>query len=129
MIIHEAAEMYLESIYVLSLHQDLVRPVDVAREMGYSKPTVSEWMAKLRDAKLVEPDTGTGLHLTEAGTSLARSVYERHVVLSGVFESLGVSPQTAADDACRVEHYISDETFEALKKHWQSNKKSIDAEN
>ena len=111
--------MYLEDIYVLSLEMDVVRPVDLAKKMGFSKPTISEWMGKLRDQGYVEPDNGTGLHLTPKGDEIARSVYERHVLLCSLFERMGVSPETAEEDACRVEHYISAETFDCMKQFYQ----------
>ena len=115
----ESLEMYLEDIYVLSLEMDVVRPVDLAKKMGFSKPTISEWMGKLRDQGYVEPDNGTGLHLTPKGDEIARSVYERHVLLCSLFERMGVSPETAEEDACRVEHYISAETFDCMKQFYQ----------
>ena len=116
----ESLEMYLEDIYVLSQKMDVVRPVDLAKKMGFSKPTISEWMGKLRDQGYVEPDKGTGLHLTERGEAIAKAVYERHVVLCGLFEVMGVSPETAEEDACRVEHYISGETFACMKAYYES---------
>ena len=119
----ESLEMYLEDIYVLSQKLDIVRPVDLAKKMGFSKPTISEWMGKLRDQGYVEPDNGTGLHLTEKGETVAKSVYERHVVLCHLFELIGVTPETAEEDACRVEHYISDETFDAIKVFMAGKKK------
>ena len=114
----ESLEMYLEDIYVLSLEMDVVRPVDLAKKMGFSKPTISEWMSKLRDQGYVEPDNGTGLHLTELGRDVAKGVYERHVMLCKIFELMGVSPATAEEDACRVEHYISEETFSCMKAYY-----------
>lgn len=118
MIIQESAEMYLETIYTLQKEKGAVRSVDIANEMGYSKPTISEWMVKLRQNGYVLVGDGGKVTLTDKGQKLAESVYERHVVLSKIFEALGVSPETAMNDACRVEHYISDETFDALKKHF-----------
>ena len=115
----ESLEMYLEDIYVLGQEKQVVRPVDLAKKMGFSKPTISEWMVKLRDQGYVEPDNGMGLVLTPAGLEIAKNVYERHVLLCNLFESLGVSPATAEEDACRVEHYISDETFNCMKAHYQ----------
>ncbi|MDO4890200.1 MAG: metal-dependent transcriptional regulator [Coriobacteriaceae bacterium] len=114
----ESLEMYLEDIYVLSQELDVVRPVDLAKKMGFSKPTISEWMGKLRDQGYVEPDNGTGLHLTPKGEAIAISVYERHVLLCNLFCAMGVSPETAEEDACRVEHYISAETFECMKSFY-----------
>lgn len=113
----ESLEMYLEDIYVLSLEKEIVRPVDLAKKMGFSKPTISEWMVKLRDQGYVEPDNGTGLHLTPKGLDIAQKVYERHVVLCELLGMLGVSAETAEEDACRVEHYISDETFARMKDY------------
>ena len=118
----ESLEMYLEDIYVLSQELDVVRPVDLAKKMGFSKPTISEWMGKLRDQGYVEPDNGTGLHLTPKGEAIAKSVYERHVLLCQLFAHMGVSPETAEEDACRVEHYISNETFECMKKYFDKVK-------
>lgn len=115
----ESLEMYLEDIYVLSLEMKVVRPVDLAKKMGFSKPTISEWMGKLRDQGYVEPDTGVGLRLTPKGEQVAKSVYERHVVLCSMFELMGVSPETAEEDACRVEHYISEETFSCMKAYYE----------
>lgn len=116
----ESMEMYLEDIYVLSLELQTVRPVDLAKKMGFSKPTISEWMVKLRDQGYVEPENGTGLHLTAKGDEIARQVYGRHVLLCKLFEQMGVSPDTAEEDACRVEHYISEETFTCMKNFYES---------
>ena len=118
MISHESTEMYLETIYVLSQKNTTVRAVDIATEMGYSKPTISEWMNKLRREGYIDPEQGRNIVLTEKGRQIAEKIYERHVLLTDLFESLGVSPETASEDACRVEHYISDETFAALKAHY-----------
>lgn len=118
----ESLEMYLEDIHVLSQTMDVVRPVDLAKKMGFSKPTISEWMGKLRDQGYVEPDNGTGLHLTPKGEAIAKAVYERHVLLCGLFELMGVAPETAEEDACRVEHYISDETFACMKAFYEANR-------
>ena len=117
MILHESAEMYLETIYLLGKESDFVRSVDIANHMGYSKPTISEWMGKLSDAGYVEIEQSGNVSLTEQGLEIAKKIYERHVVLETLFTALGVDPEIAAEDACRVEHYISDETFDALKRH------------
>jgi Mn-dependent DtxR family transcriptional regulator len=111
--------MYLEDIYVLSLGRDLVRPVDLAKKMGFSKPTISEWMVKLRNQGYVEPEDGTGLHLTPKGLEIAQSVYARHTLLCNFFQLIGVSAETAEEDACRVEHYISEETFACMQAYYE----------
>lgn len=116
MILHESAEMYLETIHVLSQEQEYVRAVDIATRMGFSKPTISEWMNKLVDAGYVQNDNGH-ISLTKEGLTIAEKVYERHVVLEDFLSKLGVDAEVAEEDACRIEHYISDKTFEALKKY------------
>jgi len=117
MALQESGEMYLETIYVLSLKSEQVRSIDVGEYMGYSKPSVSRAMGVLKKEGLVKTDESGYLHLTTAGEIMAKRIYERHTVLSDLFMKIGVSEKTAVEDACRVEHYISDETFEALKKH------------
>lgn len=116
MILHESAEMYLETIHVLSQEQEFVRAVDIANRMGFSKPTISEWMNKLVDAGYVQNENGH-ISLTAEGLKIATRVYERHVVLEDFLKKLGVSENVAEEDACRIEHYISDTTFDALKKY------------
>ena len=117
MVSSESTEMYLETIYVLKNRNGRVRAVDIATEMGYSKPTISEWMNKLRREGYIDPEEGRNIVLTEKGEALAAKTYERHTVLTALFRALGVSDEVAEEDACRVEHYISDETFAALKAH------------
>ena len=117
MALQESGEMYLETIYVLSQNSTQVRSIDVGEYMGYSKPSVSRAMGVLKKEGLVKTDESGYLHLTTAGEIMAKRIYERHTVLSDLFMKIGVSEKTAVEDACRVEHYISDETFEALKKH------------
>lgn len=119
MLSNESTEMYLETIHVLHKEQEIVHAVDIARRMGYSKPTISEWMTKLRNQGLVRMD-GSNILLTEAGEAMATKIYKRHIVLTHLFRSLGVSEKTAEEDACRVEHYISDETFECMMKYYRS---------
>ena len=114
----EAAQMYLETIYVLQQEKGFVRSVDISNQMGYSRPTISEWMNKLQENGLIVKKGDGGIELTEEGEEIAKSVYERHTLLTKLFESIGVSPEVASEDACRVEHYISEETFEALKEHY-----------
>lgn len=109
--------MYLETIYVLYQKQQNVRSIDVAEEMGFSKPSVSRGVNILkRDGYLTVDEKGY-LELTDAGTDLAMKIYERHTILTKTLVLLGVDEQTAAQDACKMEHVISDKTLEAFKKH------------
>ncbi len=116
--VHEAAEMYLETILVLKNRLGLVRSIDVANEMGYSKPTISIAMKKFRQEGLVTVDESGFINLTEAGRDIAERIYERHQVLTHILVSLGVSQDHAEEDACKIEHDISDETSAALKKEY-----------
>lgn len=116
--LQESGEMYLETIYVLSKENNHVRAIDVSEHMGYSKPSVSRAVGILKKGGYLEENTEDGaLVLTEEGRRVAERTYERHRVLSAFFEKIGVSKETASEDACRIEHTISDETFEALKKY------------
>ena len=117
MALHESAEMYLETIYVLSQHSCSVRSIDVAETMGYSKPSVSRAVGLLKQGGYLLMDKDGFLTLTEAGISIAKKIFERHTVLSRMLITLGVSEETAAEDACKIEHVISDETFNAIKAH------------
>ncbi len=117
MALQESGEMYLETIYVLSQQKAEVRSVDVAEYMGFSKPSVSRAMGLLKDKGFLNKDESNYLKLTEAGELLAKRIYERHTVLSTLFIRLGVEEKIATEDACRIEHYISDETFNAIKAH------------
>ena len=115
--IQESGEMYLENILVLSHELSCVRSIDVADRMGYSKPSVSRAVGLLKKGGYVEMEANGALHLTDAGKELAEKIYERHTILSGMLVRLGVSPQVAAEDACRLEHAISDESFRAIKAY------------
>ncbi|MBR0536860.1 MAG: metal-dependent transcriptional regulator [Clostridia bacterium] len=114
---HESGEMYLETIYILQQMKGNVRSVDVSGYMGYSKPSVSRGVSLLKADGYLTVEKDGALKLTQKGLDLARKTFERHTVLSDFFIKLGVSEPAAVDDACRIEHCISDETFEALKKH------------
>lgn len=117
MSLHESAEMYLETIYLLTQKTGNVRSVDVAEHMGYSKPSVSRAVGILkRDGLLVMEKDGT-LILTEEGTKTAKKIFERHTILTQFLEAIGVSKETASDDACKIEHVISDETISAMKNY------------
>lgn len=120
----ESGEMYLETILVLSKSQQNVRSLDIARYMHYSKPSISRAMGILRNAKYISVDDSGYITLTNSGREIAEKIYERHIVLSRVLESIGVDKETATEDACRIEHVISDESFEALKKSLSKNKKT-----
>ena len=113
--LQESGEMYLETIYILSQRSSCVRSIDVADHMGYSKPSVSRAMGILKQAGYVTADKDGFLTLTESGLDLAHKIFERHMVLTRFLTSMGVSEATAAEDACKIEHVISEESFEALK--------------
>ena len=117
MSVHESGEMYLEAILVLGKSGNLVRSVDVGEYLGYSKPSVSRAMGILRKENYITVQKNGGLVLTEKGRTLAETIDERHTVLSSMLVRLGVSPETAGADACRMEHVISDESFQAIKRH------------
>ena len=117
MSMQESGEMYLETIYILSQESSNVRSIDVGSYMGYSKPSVSRAIGLLKNEGLVLMDENGYLKLTPAGAKRAKGIYERHTVLTKVFTDLGVDEETASKDACRIEHYISDTTFEAIKAH------------
>lgn len=121
MALHESAEMYLETIYELSQQQPSVRSIDVAESMGYSKPSVSRAVGLLKQGGYLLMDKDGFLTLTESGAEVAKKIYERHTVLSNMLMALGVSKETASEDACKIEHVISDETFEAIKHHISDN--------
>lgn len=114
--LQESGEMYLETILVLSRRLNKVRSVDVAEEMGYSKPSVSRAVGILKKNGYIIMDGSGHLYLTDEGRSVAEKTFERHRVLTKVFTKLGVSTGIAAEDACKIEHVISDETFAAIKR-------------
>ena len=115
--IQESGEMYLESIHVLLKKNGHVRSVDVSEYMGYSKPSVSRAMGLLKQGGYIVIDNEGFITLTDSGLQVAEKIYERHTMLSRLLQALGVSPETAAEDACKLEHAISDESFEAIKRH------------
>lgn len=112
----ESREDYLEAILVLGQKNDFVRSVDVANHLGFTKPSVSVAVSNLKSALLLTVDGAGGLHLTDAGKALAEQVYERHQLLTKFLVHLGVDEETAAEDACRMEHVISQVTFEKFKE-------------
>ena len=115
--IQESGEMYLETILILSKEKTCVRSIDVCEYMGYSKPSISRAVSLLRNNGYVDMDDRGYLSLTDSGRAIAEKIYERHQVLSKILISLGVDEKAAAEDACRIEHVISDDTFTAIKDH------------
>lgn len=115
--IRESGEMYLETIHILSQTSSTVRAIDVGAYMGFSKPSVSRALGLLKKDGLIVTDGQGYIKLTESGEERAQRIYERHTLLTRLFVGLGVDEETAAEDACRIEHYISDKTFEAIKAH------------
>ncbi|MCR4704185.1 MAG: metal-dependent transcriptional regulator [Saccharofermentans sp.] len=113
----ESGEMYLETILVLSKKGAPVRSLDVANQLGFSKPSVSRAMGILKSGEYIKIDEQGYITLTDEGSKIAKKIYERHVVISELLMELGVDMKTAEEDACRIEHVISDKTFKALKKH------------
>ena len=117
MSVHESGEMYLEAILVLSKKNGFVRSVDVSEYLGYSKPSVSRAVGLLKEGGLITVEKEGYIHLTDKGLSLAEKILERHTILTDLLIRLGVSRETASNDACRIEHVISDETFEIIRNH------------
>ena len=115
--IQESGEMYLETILILSEKKDGVHAIDLSEEMNFSKPSVSRAMSRLKNDGYIETDRENRITLTEAGRSVAEKIYSRHRILTSFLVSLGVSEETASADACKIEHVISAESFEALKRH------------
>ena len=115
--LQESGEMYLETILVLSKEKKSVRAIDVAEHMGFSKPSVSRAVGLLREGGYITVDKDGFLSLTDEGRRTAEKTYERHRILTEFFISIGVPPSVASDDACKIEHRISDETIAAIKAH------------
>ena len=116
MSVHESGEMYLEAILVLSKKNGFVRAIDVSEYLGYSKPSVSRAMGILRSGEYITVEPDGGIALTPSGMEIAEKIYARHTLLTRLLVQIGVSEETAAADACKLEHAISDESFEALKR-------------
>ena len=115
--LQESGEMYLETILVLTSQSRHVRAIDVGEYMGYSKPSVSRAMGLLKSGGYIKVDENGFITLLEPGREVAEMIYERHTLLTQFLTRLGVSPEVAAEDACKLEHVISDESFQAIKKH------------
>ena len=119
--IQESGEMYLETIYRLSKEKNHVRAIDVGEHMGYSKPSVSRAMGLLKKGEFITVNRDGGILLTEKGRVVAEKIYERHTIMTNLLVMLGVDPEVAAEDACRLEHAISDASFDAIKAHLTKN--------
>lgn len=126
--LQESGEMYLETIYVLSKELPAVRSIDVGEYMGFSKPSVSRAVGLLKENGYITVDDGGHLRLTASGHEIAEKIYERHTVLTAVLTYIGVDAKTAAEDACKIEHDISDETFVAIKRHVKSKQEEREAD-
>lgn len=122
--IQESAENYLETIYILRKRNGSVRSIDIANELAFSKPSVSVAMKNLRENGYIEMDSDGSITLLDRGLEIAERMYERHTFLSDWLQLLGVAPETAAEDACRIEHVISAESFDAIKHHVRNKIKS-----
>ena len=123
MTVRESGEMYLEAILVLAKKSGYVRSIDVSEYLGYSKPSVSRAMGILREGGYILVEKDGAITLTDSGKKLAETIYERHTVLSELLIRLGLDEKTATDDACRIEHVISDESFQAIKQYYYRHKK------
>ncbi len=121
----EAAEMYLETIYKLKREKGVVRSIDISREMNYSKPTISEQMKKFRMYGFIEMDNDGYITLTDKGEEIAAWTMHKHYALTDILEKIGLDRELAEKDACRIEHYISEETFTALKKHFEIDDEKV----
>ena len=121
--IHESAENYLETILVLQKRNGYVRSIDIATELNFSKPSISNAMKQLRSKGYIQMDESRLITLTEKGRKVAEQIYERHQLISEFLEMLGVDSQTAEEDACKIEHVLSKETFEKFKEHVNEMKK------
>ncbi len=119
MAVTEAVENYLETIYILSLEKPEVHAIDICNHLNYSRPTVSIVLRQLKDDGLVMVNPLNHITLTEEGLKIALHIYERHVILTKMFINLGVDPELAQRDACKIEHDLSDETFAAIKHHYE----------
>ena len=119
MALHESAEMYLETIYELSQRNPNVRSIDVAESMGYSKPSVSRAVGLLKQGGYLIMEKDGSLILTESGLDVAKNIFERHKILSQLLRGFGIDEKTAAEDACKIEHVISETTFQAIKQAHQ----------
>lgn len=115
--LQESGEMYLETVYILTQKSDSVRSIDICEYMGYSKPSVSRAIGLLKNGGYITVDGKGYITLTEEGKAIALKMFERHTILTNFFVNLGVDEKTASEDACKIEHHISEESFNAIKNH------------
>lgn len=115
--LQESGEMYLETVYILTQKSDSVRSIDICEYMGYSKPSVSRAIGLLKNGGYITVDEKGYINLTENGTAVALKMFERHTMLTNFLVKLGVDEKTASEDACKIEHHISEESFNAIKNH------------
>ena len=120
---HESSEDYLETILILRERNGNVRSIDIVNEMNYSKPSISIAMKKLRTSRLIEMDMNGYITLTSEGESIARRIYARHQLLQNVLMALGVDPETASEEACRIEHDINDDTYNKINAYYRTHMK------
>ena len=125
--VHESEEDYLETILVLTHRNGMVRSIDIANEMGFSKPSISIAMKKLRNSGKIEMDETGYIKLTPSGREIAERTYSRHKLLTNCLSAIGVSPDTAEREACRIEHLIDEETYECIRRHWDQHKHQLEA--
>ena len=123
MALHESGQMYLEAIYVLLQKNEKIRAIDVGAYLGYTKPSVSRAVGLLKNSKHISVDSDGYITMTPKGEAFAEKLYERHTVLTKMLMALGIDEETATEDACRIEHVISDKSFSAVKKHYLDYKK------
>ena len=122
--LQESGQMYLETILVLSGKLPIVRAIDIAEDMGYSKPSVSRAVGVLREGGFITVNPDGAILLTDMGREVAEKIYQRHAILTRFLISLGVAPEIAAEDACRIEHHISDASVEAIRRHAEEHTKN-----
>lgn len=121
--IHASGEDYLEAVLILQKRKGMVRSVDLARHMGYSKPSICHAVSVLKNGNYLTMDNEGYLHLTDLGKKIAEKIYEKHLFLTDMLVNVGVSKEVAEQDACRIEHCISDESFEKLKETFEQSRK------
>ena len=123
MSIYESGEDYLEAILMVSERKEDVHAIDIVNELGFSKPSVSIALKKLKEQGYITIDDNNHLHLTDSGLKIAQNIYERHKILTSILTSIGVEQKIAEEDACKIEHDLSDESWDKIKKYYNGNLK------